>query len=63
VFEQAEGSTDHLTGAFDSQAARNLAGDLADRGRSVTFLIRDRHAKVLHQLRRGVPLRTKVSRS
>jgi transposase InsO family protein len=39
------GITDHPTGVFVTQVARNLVGDLADRGRSVKFLIRDRDTK------------------
>ena len=39
------GITDHPTGALVTQLARNLAGDLFDRGRSIKFLIRDRDAK------------------
>jgi hypothetical protein len=37
--------TDHPTGAFVTQVARNLMGDLADRSRSIKFLIRDRDTK------------------
>jgi putative transposase len=36
------GVTVHPKGAFVTQVARNLMGDLADRDRSVMFLIRDR---------------------
>jgi hypothetical protein len=36
------GVTDHPTSAFVTQLARNLVGDLAERGRSIKFLIRDR---------------------
>jgi transposase InsO family protein len=39
------GVTDHPTGSFVTQVARNLAGDLAEQGRSFKFLIRDRDAK------------------
>jgi transposase InsO family protein len=39
------GVTDHPTSAFVTQVARSLVGDLAERGRSVKFLIRDRDAK------------------
>jgi transposase InsO family protein len=39
------GVTDHPTGSFVTQVARNLAGDLAEQGRSLRFLIRDRDAK------------------
>jgi hypothetical protein len=33
------------SGAFVTQLARNLVADLAERGRSVKFLVRDRDAK------------------
>ena len=39
------GVTDHLTGCFVTQVARNLAGDLTEHARSFRFLIRDRDAK------------------
>ena len=39
------GVTDHPTGAFVAQVARNLVGDLAGLGRSIRFLIRDRDTK------------------
>jgi putative transposase len=39
------GVTDHPTGAFVTQVARNLVGDLAGLGRSIRFLIRDRDTK------------------
>jgi transposase InsO family protein len=37
--------TGHPIGAFVTQAARNLVGDLLDQGRSIKFLIRDRDTK------------------
>jgi transposase InsO family protein len=39
------GVTDHPSGSFVTQVARNLAGDLTEHGRSFRFLIRDRDAK------------------
>jgi hypothetical protein len=39
------GVTDHPTGAFVTQVARNLVSDLVDSGRSIKFLIRDRDTK------------------
>jgi putative transposase len=39
------GVTDHPTGAFVTQVTRNLVSDLADRGRSIKFPIRDRDTK------------------
>ena len=36
------GITEHPTGAFVTQVARNFAADLAEAGRSVKFLIRER---------------------
>ena len=39
------GVTGHPTGAFVTQVARNVMGDLGDRGRSIQFLIQDRDTK------------------
>ena len=39
------GVTDHPTGFFVTQVARNLAGDLTEHARSFRFLIRDRDVK------------------
>jgi len=39
------GVTEHPTGAFVTQVARNLVGDLSERGRCIKFLIRDRDTK------------------
>jgi putative transposase len=39
------GVTEHPTGAFVTQVARNLMGELGDRGRTIKFLIRDRDTK------------------
>lgn len=39
------GVTEHPINAWVTQVARNLASDLADRGRSVKFLVRDRDTK------------------
>jgi hypothetical protein len=39
------GVTDDPTGSFVTQVALNLAGDLAEQGRSFKFLIWDRYAK------------------
>src|ERR1035437_2665686 len=39
------GVTDHPTGAFVTQEARDFMGHLGDRGRSIKFLIRDRDTK------------------
>ena len=39
------GVTDHPNDAFVTQVARNVVGDLIDRGRSFQFLVRDRDTK------------------
>jgi len=39
------GVTEHPTSAFVTQVARNPVGDLAERGRSIKFFIRDRDSK------------------
>ncbi len=39
------GVTEHPTGSFVTQVARNLVADLVVRGRSINFLIRDRDTK------------------
>ena len=52
------GVTDHPTGDFVTQVARNLMGDLADRGRSIKFLIRDRDAKFTTSFDEVFPLRS-----
>jgi putative transposase len=39
------GVTDHPTGAFVTQVARHLVGDLVDSGRFIKLLTRDRDAK------------------
>ncbi|WP_236650023.1 helix-turn-helix domain-containing protein [Kutzneria albida] len=44
---QLLGVTDHPTGAWVTQLARNLAADLESAGRRFTYLIRDRDAKFI----------------
>ena len=42
---QILGVTDHPTSAFVTQVARNVMGDVADRGRPIKFPIRDRDTR------------------